>query len=110
MIATRQRQRYAGRMKTTFFSQLALVVLTLSFATADDALPKAFIAGNGRKVEVQCTLNPVIELRGRAVIGLRFRRVVTDAATGWEFTPQEIERLSRTDRLRIDRPPNAQAA
>ena len=61
-----------------------------------------FIAGNGRKIEVHCTLDPVIELRGRSVIGLRFRRRVTDAATGWEFTPQEIERLSRTDRLRID--------
>lgn len=61
-----------------------------------------FVAANGRKIEIACTLDPVIELKGRATIGLRFRRSVTDAATGREFSGAELERLSRTDRLRID--------
>ncbi|MDB5443209.1 MAG: hypothetical protein JWP86_374 [Phenylobacterium sp.] len=61
-----------------------------------------FVAANGRKLEIDCTLDPVIELKGRATIGLRFRRSVTDAATGRDFSAAELERLSRTDRLRID--------
>lgn len=61
-----------------------------------------FVAGNGRKIEIACALDPVIELKGRGTIGLRFRRSVTDAATGREFSSAELERLSRTDRLRID--------
>src|SRR3954471_816635 len=47
MIATHQRQRYAGRMKTILFSQLACVFFVYSLAAADEALPKAFIDGNG---------------------------------------------------------------
>jgi hypothetical protein len=47
MIARRQRERYAGRMKAILFSQLVWFFLTLSLAAADEALPKAFIDGNG---------------------------------------------------------------
>lgn len=61
-----------------------------------------FVASNGRSVEIACTLDPVMELRGRATIGLRFRRLVLDAATGRELSAAELERLSRVDRLRID--------
>lgn len=61
-----------------------------------------FVASNGCKVEVACTLDPVMELKGGATIGLRFRRTVTDAVSGREFDTAEVARLSRADRLRID--------
>jgi hypothetical protein len=61
-----------------------------------------FVAGNGRKVDVTCVLEPVMELKGAMTIGLRFRRSVTDADSGREFTGAELARLSRSDRLRID--------
>jgi len=47
MIARLASQRYAGRMKAILFSQLVWFFLSLSLAVADDALPKAFIDGNG---------------------------------------------------------------
>jgi hypothetical protein len=61
-----------------------------------------FVAANGRRVEVACTLQPVRELRGGAVIALRFCRRVTDAASGAGFDACELARLSGSDRLRID--------
>ncbi|MDB5435901.1 MAG: hypothetical protein JWR47_2158 [Phenylobacterium sp.] len=61
-----------------------------------------FVASNGCQVEVTCTLDPVIELKGRTAIGLRLRRSVADAMTGREFSATELARLSRSDRLRID--------
>jgi hypothetical protein len=61
-----------------------------------------FVASNGCKVEITCTLDRVMELKGGTTIGLRFRRTVTDAVTGREFDSAEVARLSRADRLRID--------
>jgi hypothetical protein len=81
-------------------------------ATANSDIPNSrlapvavwtpFVASNGCKVDVTCTLDPVMELKGRATIGLRFRRSVADAASGREFSAAELARLSRGDRLRID--------
>jgi hypothetical protein len=80
--------------------------------STDDSAPNAmlappvvwtpFVAANGCKVDVACTLEPVMELKGNMTIGLRFRRAVADADTGREFTTAEVARLSRSDRLRID--------
>jgi hypothetical protein len=61
-----------------------------------------FVASNGRKVEITCALDPVMELKGHATIGLRFRRTVIDAVSGEEFSSTELSRLSRSDRVRID--------
>jgi hypothetical protein len=61
-----------------------------------------FVASNGCQVDVACTLDPVIELKGRTTIGLRLRRSVADATSGREFSAPELARLSRSDRLRID--------
>jgi hypothetical protein len=61
-----------------------------------------FVASNGRKVEITCTLDAVMELKRRGTIGLRFRRSVADALSGEEFSNAELSRLSRIDRLRID--------
>jgi hypothetical protein len=61
-----------------------------------------FIASNGCKIDVTCTVDVVVELKGRTPIGLRFRRSVADAVSGREFSPAEVARLSRGDRLRID--------
>ena len=61
-----------------------------------------FVASNGRKIEIACTLDAVMELKGRATIGLRFRRSIIDAVLGAEFRSAELARLSRSDRLRID--------
>ena len=61
-----------------------------------------FVASNGRRVEVTCSPDAVIELKRRSTIALRFRRAVADAANGREFTRTEQARLSRSDRLRID--------
>lgn len=81
-------------------------------ARADDGAPNdvlgpvavwtPFVAANGRKVDVTCTLEPVMELKGAQTIGLRFRRSVADADSGQVFTSAELARLSRSDRLRID--------
>src|SRR5258705_5444124 len=66
------------------------------------ALGTPFVAWNGCQVDVTCTLDPVIELKGRTTIGLRLRRSVADATSGREFSATELARLSRSDRLRID--------
>jgi hypothetical protein len=71
-----------------------------SIGTVDIWTP--FVASNGRRVNVSCSLAPVFELKRGNLIGVRFARRVTDASTGLEFAAPELERLSRSDRLRID--------
>lgn len=71
-------------------------------AADDDAVWTPFVASNGCQVDLSCTLDPIVELKGRTTIGLRLRRCVADAASGREFSATEMARLSRSDRLRID--------
>jgi hypothetical protein len=75
---------------------------TVNAALGPVAVWTPFVASNGCQVELTCTLDPVIELKGRTTIGLRLRRSVADATSGREFSGPELARLSRSDRLRID--------
>jgi len=61
-----------------------------------------FVSTSGRKIEVVCTLDPVMELRGRTLIALRLRREVWESGSGRKITDAEIARFPRSDRLRID--------
>jgi hypothetical protein len=72
----------------------------------DDTAPvdrwTPFVASNGRKVRVSCTLEPVLELKTYGRIGNRIARTVLRVDTGEALTVSEIQNLSRSDIERID--------
>jgi hypothetical protein len=61
-----------------------------------------FVADNGRTVRVSCVLEPVFELKTNHRIGYRLRRRVLDTRTGDALPTAEVNRLSRSDLLRMD--------
>jgi hypothetical protein len=61
-----------------------------------------FLASDGRRVRVSCTLQPVLELKGYARIGYRVARRVLLLATDEVLPAAEHSRLTRGDLERID--------
>jgi hypothetical protein len=61
-----------------------------------------FIASNGRRVRVSCSLEPVFELKGYSRIGYRVVRRVLVVGTDEPLPPIELARLTRADMERID--------
>jgi hypothetical protein len=61
-----------------------------------------FVAADGRKVRVSCKLEPVFELKQNTRIGYRLSRRVIDTVTEEPLSTYDIQRLSRSDHLRID--------
>jgi hypothetical protein len=61
-----------------------------------------FLASNGQRVRVSCTLEPVLELKGYTRIGYRVARRVLLLATDEPLSAIELSRLTRADMERID--------
>jgi hypothetical protein len=61
-----------------------------------------FVSATGLRIRVSCALEPVVELKRRSRIGLRFVRQVVRADTSRPLSPAEAARLSGSDLLRID--------
>lgn len=61
-----------------------------------------FLASNGQRVRVSCTLEPVLELKGYTRIGYRVARRVLLLATDEPLSAADHSRLTRADMERID--------
>jgi hypothetical protein len=61
-----------------------------------------FVASNGTRVDVECQLEPVFNLKTYSRIALRLRRRVIDLADGRALSRQTIGAFSRSDMFRID--------
>ena len=61
-----------------------------------------FLASDGRKVGVSCSLEPIYNLKTQSRIGFRIRRKVTDLDREVRLSSAQVAALSRLDLLRID--------
>jgi hypothetical protein len=61
-----------------------------------------FVASNGRRVDVDCHLEPVFNLKTNTRIALRLRRRVIDLGSSQPLHTDEVALLSRSDLFRID--------
>jgi hypothetical protein len=61
-----------------------------------------FVATDGRKVGVSCSLEPIYNLKTQSRIGFRIRRKVTDLDREVRLSSAQVAALSRLDLLRID--------
>jgi hypothetical protein len=61
-----------------------------------------FVATDGRKVRVSCSLEPVYSLKTQSRIGFRLRRRVIDMKRETALAAVDVAKLSRSDLLRID--------
>jgi len=61
-----------------------------------------FVTGEGRRLRVSCTPEPVFELKTNVRIGYRLYRRVIDMATDEPLTPAEMRGLTRAELLRVD--------
>lgn len=61
-----------------------------------------FVATDGRKIRVSCSLEPVYSLKSRSRIGFRLCRQIIDMGSETRLTAGHVASLSRADLLRID--------
>ena len=61
-----------------------------------------FVAADGRRVRVSCTLEPVLSMARSTRIGYRLARRVLQQDSERALTSQELQNLSRADIARID--------
>jgi hypothetical protein len=58
-----------------------------------------FVASDGRRIQVSCVLQPVLELRRQTTIGYRLAPDVALASTGAKLTPADFQGLAGVDIL-----------